>query len=121
MTEETSVSAMPLDRARAISTAIQNAYLWAQGIIDHKPDLAALNGVSLAEMLASKAAIEAENRAARARSSGGSYPIFSICDDRLIAAAYVLVHYEPDRKAIVADSGKAVAVLPLRTGRKRGA
>lgn len=64
--------------------------------------VASLEGVSLAEMLQAKEVIEAENRRreAYAKEHGGSYSISMVPADRLIAAAYVLDNYHPDRDAI---------------------
>lgn len=112
MTEPPISRAMPIDRAEAINAAMVNAALWTQGIIDDEPDLSALSGVSLADMLAAKAGIEARNAAARTASGG--YTITVIPDDRLIAAAYTLLSYDAEHRPIVCAGGKAVAVLPLR-------
>lgn len=95
---------MPMtpERAKEIVSAINDRAYFKMGLKE-APDIGSLEGVSLAEMLEAKNAVEAGNRAAQehAKQTGGTYSVSIIPDDRLIAAAYALEHYQPDNEAVV--------------------
>jgi hypothetical protein len=92
---------MTLERAQEIVSAINDRCLFAMGLVE-PAKVGSLKDVSLADMLAAKAEVEAENArvAAHAREHGGSYSIRTIPADRLIAAAYALEHFRPDNEAV---------------------
>ncbi len=110
---------MTPERAHEIVKAINDRCLYTMELVK---DVGSLEGVSLAEMLEAKAVVVAENRAAqeRAKRDGDSYSITTVPADRLIAAAYVLEHYQPDNDAIlflphtgIAGEYRAVAVMAV--------
>lgn len=114
---------MTPQRALEIVSAINDRCMFTMELCDNPKSLA---GVSLAEMIEAKGIIEAQNDAAE--SVNGSRTIKLIPDDRLIAAAYCMEHYEPSNEAIVVmpmtkregfwheTKRKALAVLPLKDG-----
>jgi len=91
---------MTPERAQEIVTAINARHMVSMGI--DRP-LGSLQDVSLAEMLEATSIVEAKNAAAEAhaREHGGGYSISIVPDDRLIAAVYVVDHYQPSREPIL--------------------
>lgn len=91
---------MTPERAQEIVTAINARCMVSMGI---DQPLGSLQDVSLAEMLEAKSIVEAKNAAAQAHASenGGGYSISMVPADRLIAAVYVVGHYQPSRKPVL--------------------
>jgi len=100
---------MELDRAIAIVKAINQRCFCAMGIAD-KVD--SLDGVSLSQMLAAKDRLQLES--ATSRSVDGVRRFYTVPDDRLIAAAYALQHYDGDDNAIVVVPGRDMFGEPCR-------
>lgn len=100
---------MSLERAREINRVLTGVTFASYGLAE-APSIAELRGVSLAEMLESKALVRAANLI---KDADGKQTITMTCDDRLIAAIYVLINYEPRSEAIVEIGDIGVAVLPL--------
>ena len=84
-------TAMSLERARKIVGAICQRNFVSIGL--HDGPVTPLAGVTLSDMLAAKAIVEDEND--RAVQHGGSYHLYVVPDDRLIAAIYALENYDP--------------------------
>ncbi len=101
---------MTLGRAREIVAAMVGHVCWEVGAMETKPQ--SLADLSLAEMVEANrivceiGAVEIE---------AGAKEVRTVCEDRLIAALYVLYHYEPDmtNHPIVHDGQKLVDVLPV--------
>ncbi|MFG1238040.1 hypothetical protein V5F63_12645 [Xanthobacter autotrophicus DSM 597] len=91
---------MELERATEIVRAINARAMVTAGL---DVALGNLKDISLAEMLEAKAAVMAANVAAAAhqKEHGGSYSVYMVPDDRLIAAVYVLGHFAPSRDPIL--------------------
>ncbi len=109
------VPVLSLDRAIAICDAISDRVFFPMGLVaTARP----LEGVSLDEMLRAAALVRQANRDAKAVNGTTAYHV--VPDDRLIAAAYVLQHYDAgdDQVAVPgAEEGTVkvlgIAVLPL--------
>lgn len=89
---------MTPERAQQIVSAINDRCFFNMGL-KKAEEIGSLKEVSLAEMLEASAMIEAGDRAAP--SVGGTKTLMVIPDDRLIAAAYVLEHYQPSNESII--------------------
>ncbi|MEW6256928.1 MAG: hypothetical protein AB1592_13315 [Pseudomonadota bacterium] len=91
---------MTPERAQDIVSAINARCFVTMGI---DQELYSLEGVSLAEMIEAAAIVQAKNAAAEAhaRAHGGGYSISMVPAHRLIAAVYVVEHYEPAREPIL--------------------
>jgi len=74
------------------------------------PDLALLRRASLADLVAARDHVQDRNRAP---GDGGPRTISTVCDDRLIAAIYTMLHYEPED-----DHGSIDPILELRDGER---
>lgn len=91
---------MDLPRALNIVARINNQAFLAMGLIgsDQVETTAAgmsLEGISLAELMEATTVVKAHNAAGGDRIEGGSR-MYTVPDDRLIAAAYVAAHYDAD-------------------------
>ncbi|AAL49610.1 unknown [Sinorhizobium phage PBC5] len=100
--------AMPLERARQIVTAINHRAFFAMGISDKS---ASLEGVTLIDMIEAKARVEKENDAPPV---DGKKAFTIVPDDRLIAAAYALEHYDGDKSAVAVVPGRDMFGEPCR-------
>lgn len=103
---------MSPERAHNINGATLDIALVQEGLVplDKAADaMAYLEDVSLSEMLEAKAIIEAENRAAI---GPGPHTITMICDDRLIAAIYALLHYRKGEVPAMAN-GKLIVIQEM--------
>jgi hypothetical protein len=104
---------MTPERALEIVSAVNDRCFFKMELVDK---VGSLEGVSLAEMLEAVAIVKQMNKDAPA--INGKRTIRMVPDDRLIAAAYVLDHYQPDCDAIciiphIEGDLRAVAVLAL--------
>lgn len=115
----TSTEAMSFDRALEIVHAINNRAFFGMGLNIVGP-IGSLEGVSLAQMLEAVTVVKAHDSA-----SEGTFPrtIHVVPAERLIAAAFVLEHYEPSTEAIVVAptrqwpyDRRALAVVGLEPG-----
>lgn len=102
MTDE----ALTLARAVEVVGAINAACFIRVGVYDGGPDpFAPLKGLSLADMLQAVEVVKAENegRQAAAKNDAASpgVSLFMTPDDRLTAAVYTMLHYDPDPDPIV--------------------
>jgi hypothetical protein len=101
---------MDLDRARQIVAACVNHSLFRMGVIEEPPP--SLAEYSLGELLEANEMIRAQNDEVDA---AGNRKIQIVCDDRLIAALYVLYHYEAseldDIRLIAANAANGVCCL----------
>ncbi|MGK9200455.1 hypothetical protein [Sinorhizobium meliloti] len=100
---------MELDRAIAIVKAIYQRCICATDVVEK---VNSLEGVSLSQMLAAKDRLQLEN--ATSRSVDGVRRFYTVPDDRLIAAAYALEHYDGDENAIVVVPGRDMFGEPCR-------
>lgn len=95
-------------RAREINAALVAHAMYDMGLRDEDPP--SLKGISLEEMIQATRILQKENRD---NPNGGS----CVCDDRLIAALYVLTHYpasDGDEAILVARNQRSgVAVVSL--------
>ena len=103
-------NAMDDEQARAINRLLTRVTFAAHGLTDDAPSMDELRTISLSEMLEAKGLIEAANKVG---GGNGKRTITMVCDDRLIAAIYVLAHYEPRNETIVELGDIGVAVLAL--------
>lgn len=83
---------MTPDAADHINAELVKARLAGMGI-GGPPDLDFLRTCSLSELLAARDVVSAANAAAR--NAGPPYTLTTVCDDRLIAAIYTALHYDP--------------------------
>jgi len=95
-------AAMTKERAHEIVVAICDLAFISMGL--GQRGARRLGGLSLRAMLDAKAIVEASDAQVRAaaRETGVGYTTHTVPDDRLIAAAYVLEHYQPSDDAILA-------------------
>ncbi|WP_331373809.1 hypothetical protein [Sinorhizobium chiapasense] len=100
---------MPLDRALAIVRAINQRAFFAMGIAD-KVD--ALTEISLRDMITATDRVRQAD--GEAPSDGGKRTFHVVPDDRLIAAAYALEHYDGDDSAVVVMPGRNMFGEPCR-------
>lgn len=116
--QETAAAGMTLARAREINKWLFDAAMYKEGIGNGWNE--GLKSVSLAEMLQATTLVEFAN-------TNGAYEtdaetgmkvkrLSCVCDCRLIAAIYVLLHHAPSPQAIAVKGGYGVAVLPIDEG-----
>lgn len=110
---------MSFDQAITIVHAINNRAFFGMGLKLTGP-IGSLEGISLAQMLEATAVVRASNDA-----PAQDFPrtIHVVPAERLIAAAYVLEHYQPSTEAIVVRptgewpyDRRALAVVGLEPG-----
>ncbi|MFG1246752.1 hypothetical protein [Xanthobacter flavus] len=91
---------MEIERAKEIVHSINAFAMVTMGL---EVKAGSLKDVTLSDMLEAKAAVLSLNAAAAAdyKEHGGSYSIYCVPDDRLIAAVYTLGHYHPSREPIL--------------------
>jgi len=103
---------MDLERAKEIVHAVNSVAYATIGVPNFlSPQW--LEKVPLAEMIEAKALVENDNKG-RPSNSDGSKSFSIIPDDRLIAAVYVLLHYDAGRAPILTDSRLDRALGMLR-------
>lgn len=90
---------MTPERAHEIVATINRYAFYTMGLYEPGQTLGSLEGVTLAEMLEAKAWVELDNETRPA--IDGKRTIHVVPDDRLIAAAYVINHYQADSDAIL--------------------
>jgi hypothetical protein len=96
---------------RLVAMMTEHAF-YTQGIIDKQPQN--ISGFTLAEMLYANRYVENLNKNAKP-DPAGKKTIQLVCDDRLIAAIYVLYHYGysiPIRPIVIMD-GRCVCIAPV--------
>lgn len=98
------MDAMNLERAFEIVSIVNDMAFYSMGLWDEGKPVRGLANISLGEMLEAKRLVEEGNAAPAAE---GSRTIHVVPDDRLIAAAYALFHYEPN--------GDAILIMPARS------
>lgn len=114
---------MTRERAHEIVGAINDRCFVTMGF-KQLIEIRSLEKITLAEMIEAKSVVEAENDSAQY--VDGTKAISMTPDDRLIAAAYCLEHYEMSKEAIIIGSTngrerfefeteiKALAIVPIK-------
>lgn len=87
-------------RALDIVSMVNDMAFCSMGLWEEGKPLRSIRDVSLAEMLEAKRIVEEKN-ALPLPPPGGARTIHCVPDDRLIAAAYVISHYEPNGSPIL--------------------
>jgi hypothetical protein len=109
---------MTPDTADRINAELVKARLAGMGI-GAQPDLELLRSCSLSDLLAARDVVSAANEAAR--SAGPPYTLTTVCDDRLIAAIYASLHYDPteadapDPILLLTEGGRTTALVHVLT------
>jgi len=102
---------LTLVRAREIVAAMVGHVCWEVGAMETRPQ--SLAALSLAEMVEANRMVR---QAGAVEIEGvGEKVMLTACEDRLVAALYVLYHYEPaaTNHPIAHDGQKLVDVLPV--------
>jgi hypothetical protein len=100
---------MDHERASKIVSATNRGAFVVMGISEEIPEW--LGEVSLADMIEAKRVVE-ERDANQVPDENGCKSYSFKPDDRLIAAVYTLLHFEPANEAIVSDGrGRVLAVV----------
>lgn len=102
---------MDMERALQISNQLTKCAVVRSGVMGDRGSDPGVPDCSLLEMLE---AVEMVRTAGPIDNGDGSKALPVFCDPRLVAALYVLEHYEPNSAPIVMVDGRGVGVLPVR-------
>lgn len=105
---------MTPESAQQINAEMVKTHLHGMGI-GKAPNFTFLRSQRLADLIAARDLVAASNAAATA--AGPPYTLTTVCDDRLVAAIYTALHYdpseadEPDPILVQTDGDRTTALV----------